>query len=401
MRHHATKSVGLSFIRQRRPDSCGSRVHKAELKLSPTSIGATARWVILALFFLLCAARTPCETLDDKGWAIAVPGYAFSFPRDYGPHHSFRTEWWYFTGNIKTKEGREFGYEVAFFRYGYRPPGKSARSRFVMNDLKFAHFAVTDVATHRFRFDSRTSRGAYGEAGFGEANRLAWIDSWEVSFDGTFRLKADTKDYRVDLVLAPEKPLVLQGENGLSQKADGLGHASYYYSITRLATSGTIRIGAENYEVSGVSWFDREWATNQLGPRQVGWNWFGIQLSDGSDLMLYQMRLNDGQIDPNSTGTWISPDGMAQPISRDAFHLQPQAFWASPSSKGRYPIEWRLQVPQLGLDLLVTTPVKDQELRVGVTYWEGCIRLQGERAGKPVSGVGYMELTGYGGSALR
>jgi len=124
-----------------------------------TDTGTRVRWVTLALLLLLCAARTPCETLDNKGWALAVPGYAFSFPRDYGPHNNFRTEWWYFTGNLKSKEGREFGYEVAFFRYGYRLPDKRAQSRFVMNDLKFAHFALTDLGTSRFRFDSRTSRG--------------------------------------------------------------------------------------------------------------------------------------------------------------------------------------------------------------------------------------------------
>ena len=374
MRRHATKSVGS---------------------------GAAARWVTLALLLLLCAARIPGETLDNKGWALAVPGYAFSFPRDYGPHNNFRTEWWYFTGNLKSKEGREFGYEVAFFRYGYSLPDKRAQSRFVMNDLKFAHFALTDLGTGRFRFDSRTSRGAYGEAGFGQKERLAWINSWEVSFDGSFRLKASTQDYQVDLVLAPEKPPVLQGKNGLSQKSDGIGHASYYYSITRLATSGVIRIGDQSYQVSGLSWFDREWATNQLGPNQVGWNWFAIQLSDGSDLMLYQMRLNDGEIDPNSSGTWISLGGVYEPLLRDDFQLQPEAFWESPASKGKYPIAWHLKIPKLNLDLHVTTPAKDQELRVGVTYWEGCIRLGGELAGKPVNGVGYMELTGYAGATLR
>jgi predicted secreted hydrolase len=362
---------------------------------------APPKWFVLVLLLLMCGQRAISERVDDKGWALAVPGYAFSFPRDYGPHNNFRTEWWYFTGNLKSKEGREFGYEVAFFRYGYRLPDKLAQSRFVMNDLKFAHFAVTDLGTGRFRFDSRTSRGAYGEAGFGQKGRLAWINSWEVSFDGSFRLKASTQDYQVDLVLAPERPPVLQGKNGLSQKSDGIGHASYYYSITRLATSGAIQIGDESYQVSGLSWFDREWATNQLGPNQVGWNWFAIQLSDGSDLMLYQMRLNDGEIDPNSSGTWISPGGVTEPLLRDDFQLQPEAFWESPASKGKYPIAWRLKIPKLNLDLHVTTPAKDQELRVRVTYWEGCIRLAGEVAGKPVNGVGYMELTGYAGAVLR
>jgi predicted secreted hydrolase len=357
--------------------------------------------VVMFLVVISPLVAVSAETLDDSGWALAVPGYSFSFPRDYGPHQNFRTEWWYFTGNLKAKDGKEFGYEVAFFRYGYRPPDKRAQSRFVMNDLKFAHFAVTDIGTGRFRFDSRTSRGAYGEAGFGDAERLAWINGWEASFDGSFRLKADAKEYQVDLVLAPEKPPVLQGENGLSQKADGVGHASYYYSITRLATSGMLKIDGESYQIGGSSWFDREWATNQLGPDQTGWDWFAIQLSDGSDLMLYQMRMKNGEIDPHSNGTWIRPDGTKEAVSKDDFQLQPEAFWEGSVSKARYPVQWRLRIPKLGLDLQVTTPVKDQELRVGVTYWEGCIRLAGELAGKPASGVGYMELTGYAGESLR
>jgi predicted secreted hydrolase len=351
----------------------------------------------LFLFFIVLVAATSArsENANSEGWAIALPGYQITLPADHYPHYRFRTEWWYFTGNVQTASGREFGYQLTFFRFGYRPPGIPAASRFVMNDLKFAHFAVTDVSAAKFHFDSRVSRGAYGEAGFGDGDRLAWIDDWELDLSNIFRLKAAAKDYAIELELTPERPAILQGENGLSQKADGAGHASYYYSITRLNTSGTIKVGTETYPVKGSSWFDREWATNQLAPEQSGWNWFAIQLSDGSDMMLYQMRLKGGGIDSHSSGKWIAPGGATTDLTTDEFRLSPEKYWMSPTSKANYPVVWKLTIPKLDLELDITPAVEDQELNLGVVYWEGSIRLTGQRAGKPVHGLGYMELTGY------
>ena len=353
--------------------------------------------VILCLV-ILAVAKTRATSVNQEGWAVALPGYPITLPQDHLPHYQFRTEWWYFTGNVKTADGRAFGYQLTFFRHGYRPPGNEqpTTSRFVMNDVKFAHFAVTDVSAGKFRYDSRISRGAYGEAGFADGNRLAWIDDWELDFDeSNFRLKAAAKDYAIELDLTPKKPAVLQGDNGLSQKADGAGHASYYYSVTRLETSGTIKIGAESYPVEGSSWFDREWATNQLTPEQSGWNWFAIQLSDGSDMMLYQMRLKRGGIDSHSTGKWVAPGGATVDFGAEGFQLKPEKYWVSPTSKANYPIGWNLTVPRLNLDLEITPALEDQELNLGVVYWEGSVRLKGQRSGKPVDGVGYMELTGY------
>jgi predicted secreted hydrolase len=353
----------------------------------------------MAVFAALATARA--ENTNNDGWAVALPGYQITLPQDHFPHYQFRTEWWYFTGNVKTTDGRAFGYQLTFFRHGYRPPGvrQPVTSRFVMNDVKFAHFAVTDVNAGKFHFDSRVSRGAYGEAGFADGNRLAWIDDWELDFTNNFRLKAAAKDYAIALELTPEKPAVLQGKDGLSQKADGSGHASYYYSITRLKTSGLVKIGADHYKVEGSSWFDREWATNQLTPEQSGWNWFAIQLSDGSDLMLYQMRLRHGGIDSHSDGKWIAADGTSADLAADEYVLSPKKYWMSPASKANYPVAWNLSISKLDLDLQITPVVEDQELDLAVVYWEGSIRLRGRRGGKPVEGVGYMELTGYQGEA--
>jgi len=354
------------------------------------------------LFFVLCTVCLPVrgKQTNAEGWSLAVPGYQITFPQDHLPHYDFRTEWWYFTGNLQGKDGREFGYQLTFFRYGYRPPGKRipVSSRFVMDDLKFAHFTITDVSNKRFYYDSRVSRGAYGEAGFGNGNRLAWIDNWELSFGSDFHLNASSEKYAIDLHLKPVKPAVLQGENGLSQKAEGKGRASYYYSITRLSSSGSIRIGNDTYEVSGNSWFDREWATNQLGENQVGWNWFAIQFNDGSDLMLYEMRLKNGGIDPHSCGKWVGADGSITNIGLDDFNLTSTKYWRSPATKANYPVEWKLQIPKLNLELMITPRVQDQELNLSVVYWEGAIKLRGEREQKPIDGVGYMELTGYQGA---
>jgi predicted secreted hydrolase len=358
-----------------------------------------AKSPVCVLLCGVCLLAKGIET-DAEGWRLATPGYQIAFPRDHLAHYDFRTEWWYFTGNLRGKNGREFGYELTFFRYGLRSPRNRfpVTSRFVMDDLKFAHFAVTDISGKEFYYDSRVSRGAYGEAGFGDGKRLAWIDSWELLVGPDFHLRAKSADYALDLNLSPVKLPVLQGENGLSQKAAGIGKASYYYSITRLASSGSIRIGSDSYEVNGNSWFDREWATNQLAENQVGWNWFAIQLSDGSDLMLYQMRLKNGGIDPRSCGKWVGADGSIIDLGANEFELTSRRSWQSPSTKANYPVEWRLRMPKLQLELTISPRLENQELNVSVVYWEGAVKVVGERRRQPIDGVGYMELTGYHGS---
>jgi predicted secreted hydrolase len=352
-------------------------------------------WSGLSVPGLLCAAE-----FNDDGWRLAQPGYHLEFPRDHGPHFDYRTEWWYLTGNLRTQEGREFGYELTFFRHGYRSPAKRVpvKSRFVMNDVKFAHFTVTDISPKRFYVSQRISRGAYGDAGFLSGSKLVWISNWELDLDSGFHAQAENGQQAIQLNLQPEKQPVLQGKAGFSQKAAGDGRASYYYSISRLATQGTLRVGGTTYEVTGLSWFDREWATNQLAPDQAGWNWFALQLSDGTDLTLYQIRLKDGAIDRYSTGKLISPIGEEVELGVDDFELVPTEYWTSPRDLARYPIGWRLRIPKLQIDLEITTPVPEQELDLAVTYWEGAIRVNGTREGNSVHGVGYMELTGYGGT---
>jgi predicted secreted hydrolase len=205
----------------------------------------------------------------------------------------------------------------------------------------------------------------------------------------------------VKLTLNALKPMVEHGTDGISRKAETPGFASHYYSATRLRSQGTVTVGGRSVEVTGESWFDHEWATNQLAPEQRGWDWFSLQLADGSELMLYQLRRRDGTTDPASSGTWITADGKTRHLTREEIRLTPRHWWTSSKTGGKYPIGWQIEVPALALQLEVSTPVPAQELALlPVCYWEGVIDVCGTRAGQPVTGHGYLELTGYAGEIV-
>ncbi len=374
--------------------SMSMRPYRPALRSSASS--APLRFLCLWLFTMTSLAAD---------WRTALPGWQYEFPRDHRIHPEFKTEWWYFTGHLADEYGHRFGYQITFFRQGLRPA--SARggetSRFVVDDLKFAHFAVSDIAGQRFHFEQKIGRGAFGEAGFGADGRLAWIDDWalDLAADGTFALRAKGTDTALELHLASAKPWVVHGDDGVSQKAEGAGRASHYFSGTRLATDGTLFIGGKKLRVTGESWLDREWATNQLTPAQTGWDWFSLQLDDGSELMLYQMRLRGGGLDPNSSGTFIARDGTAQHLRRDDYQLTPLREWTSPKTGGRYPVAWQLTVPKLAVQLRIDTPLAAQELVLQpIVYWEGVIDIKGTRGGAKVGGHGYLELTGYAGALV-
>jgi predicted secreted hydrolase len=338
-------------------------------------------------------------------WRPALPGWQYEFPRDHHLHPEFKTEWWYFTGRLTGEKGEIFGYQLTFFRQGLRPPEArgGTSSRFVVDDLKFAHFATSDIRGQQFHFQQKLSRGAFAEAGFGTTDRLAWIEDWslELAPDGTFTLHASDGPASLQLHLESVKPFAIHGENGVSQKADGAGHASHYFSATRLETHGTLSVGGKPISVRGESWLDREWASNQLTANQVGWNWFSLQFDDNTELMLYQMRTRDGGLDANSSGTFVARDGATQHLQRDEYQLSPTKYWTSKATGGRYPVAWRLAVPKLNLECSITTPLETQELVLHpVAYWEGLIDVDGRHAGAKLRGHGYMELTGYAGSLV-
>ena len=332
-------------------------------------------------------------------WKAALPSWNYEFPKDHGSHPDFKTEWWYFTGNVRTQEGLEFGYQLTFFRQGIiDPQSLIPKSRFIQRDMKFAHFAVSDLSSKKFRHFQNLSRGAYGEAGFDDEDRLAWIENWTCERTGehSFRLKAADTGVALDLLLESPRAPVIHGSNGISQKSEGLGRASHYYSLTRMKTKGSIEIDGRQHLLTGETWFDHEWATNQLAANQTGWDWFSLQLEDGSDLMLFQIRTKEGGRDPYSSGTVVSQSGESQKIRLSDFDLAPVDWWTSPHTKAKYPIAWKISIPNMELTVRARFP--DQELASQpFSYWEGAVTAEGTNHGQPVTGKGYLEMTGYSG----
>ena len=350
-----------------------------------------------SLFFAVFLAA---NALAD--WKIAEPGWHYEFPRDHRAHREFKTEWWYFTGNLFDNEGRRFGYELTFFRHGIQPVAERDPkvSRFIVDDLKFAHFAITDVAGKKFQFDQKSSRGAFGEAGFDEGNRIAWIENWSLvaTPEYEFDLAAVTGFGAVRLHLRATKPAIVHGENGVSVKAADAASASHYYSVPEMETAGQITENGTTIEVRGASWFDHEWSSSQLGKGEVGWDWLCLQFDDGAQLMLYQMRLANGVTEPSSSGTWIAADATATHLRASDFQMRPTGFWKSDASGARYPIGWRITLPGQRAEFAIKAALEDQELKLGaITYWEGAIDAKGTRDGKLIKGRGYLELTGYAG----
>jgi predicted secreted hydrolase len=336
-------------------------------------------------------------------WKKAEPGWKYEFPRNHHAHREFKTEWWYFTGNLFDEAGRRFGYELTFFRQGIRPVTERDpnASRFIVDDLKFAHFAITDVPGKQFRFEQKMSRGAFGEAGFDDGQRLAWIENWTLALtrENEFEVQAATSFGELRLHLRAVKPAAIHGENGVSTKTADGSAASHYYSLTRLDASGELTMGGTKRQVRGTSWFDHEWSTSQLGRGHVGWDWVSVQWENGEELMLYRMRLADGEADPASSGTWIAADGTTKHLRAAEFQMTPLEFWESKATGGRYPVAWKVAIPGEKIEFTLKRALDDQELRIDpITYWEGAIDASGRRDGQPITGRGYLELTGYAGS---
>ena len=370
--------------------------------------------VIGALAWLLWPK--PAQTLRASVIAAAAPedtaGFSrvegprpLAFPADHGPHDDTQTEWWYYTGNLVAESGEHFGYQLTFFRRALEPPNLRVEreSAWGANQVYMAHLAVTDVAAGKHHSFERFERGAAGLAGAQATPYRVWLDDWSVSglSGGQARLRASVKDptsgldLSLDLNLSDLKGPVLQGDRGYSRKGPEPGNASLYYSRPRIDTVGAVTVGGRTFAVEGLSWMDHEYSTSALGPELAGWDWFSLQLSDGSEVMLYALRRTDGSRDPFSSGTLIAPDGLTQPLSPDEFEIQPTGEWHSPRTDGVYPAGWTVTVPSADLQLTVTPYLADQEMRTSLPYWEGAVRMSGMRAGQPMTGNGYVELTGY------
>jgi predicted secreted hydrolase len=346
-------------------------------------------------------ARLIAGSAEAEGFARAAGPRPLDFPADHGPHPDYQTEWWYYTGNLTAADGRHFGYQLTFFRRALLPAEARAErdSNWAADQVYMAHFALTDVSAGRFHAFERLARGSAGLAGAEAPPFQVWLEGWRVEevAGGAYRLRAEQDGLALDLELVDAKGPVLQGEQGYSQKGPETGNASIYVSLTRLETSGTVSVPDGHFTVSGLSWMDHEFSTRALSAGQIGWDWFSIQLDDGTELMLYPIRQEDGSVDFFSKGTFVADDGATNLLRHAAcdYQIEVLGTWRSPRTGAVYPARWRIEVPAVGLWVEVEPWLSNQELDVSYAYWEGAVRVRGERNGQPVSGNGYVELTGY------
>lgn len=339
---------------------------------------------------------------SSDAFARAVEPNAIEFPRDLGAHPDYQTEWWYYTGNLKGADGRRFGYQFTIFRQALAPEGEAVQDNvWRTSQVWFAHFTISDVANERFYFSEKFSRGGADLAGAQAEPYQVWIEDWQVAEqpDGRIRMQAQDETIGLDLMLTQTRPPVLHGVGGLSKKGPTPGNASYYYSLIDQASAGTVTIEGETFEVEGHSWKDHEYSTSVLEEGAVGWDWVSLQLDNEADngLMLFQIRRDDGSVQPESSASWIAADGSNRYLQAADFSLEVTDWWTSDKTGIKYPAGWRISIPDVGLELTGRPLMNDQELLVSVVYWEGAVVFEGTLNGEPVTAEGYFELTGYTG----
>ncbi|MBI5363981.1 MAG: carotenoid 1,2-hydratase [Planctomycetes bacterium] len=364
-----------------------------------------ASWSVLLAVLAAFAPRVAPSTAPSPpiapsdAWRIVLAPVELVFPRDHGAHDDYQTEWWYATGELASDDGARFGVQLTLFRQGLAPgplpPGASplrAREGFA------GHLAIVDLATGRLALAERSRRGVPGLAEASSTTLDARLDGWTMRLDERGVLLLDAADrargMKLALELTPEKPLVLHGEGGVSAKGGADGKASVYASWTRMRARGTLATEGREHRVEGAAWFDHEYGTTQLGAGVVGWDWFGLRLDDGRELMVYRLRRADGSAEPASGATLVAKDGSSRSIPLSRFAFEARSTWTSPRTDAVYPSSWRVACPEEGLDLVITPRAQDCELdtraSTGVVYWEGPVAVTGS-----VMGGGYAELTGY------
>ncbi|GAC1579698.1 MAG: lipocalin-like domain-containing protein [Candidatus Elarobacter sp.] len=338
-----------------------------------------------------------------RGFLNARVPWRFSFPRDHAAHFGFQSEWWYYTGHLRARDGRRFGYELTFFRYGLRPgdvTARAGRSRWRGNQVFPVHLAVTDEAGNRFVHDERFAREALGMGRASESSLDVAVDDWTLRGSAPFRMRARAASAGLDLVHVAQKTPAVHGHDGVSVKGACATCASHYYSMTRLRTTGTLTYGGQALRVEGLSWMDHEFGSDELQADQAGWDWFSIQLDDRRDIMDYRLRKKDGSLTPESSGSLVDAGGHVRYLARDDVGVEVRGSWKSPHTGGTYPSGWRVRVPSAHLDLTLVPVVLDQELANtagGLSYWEGAVDVRDAISGEH-RGVGYVELTGYAGA---
>jgi len=329
---------------------------------------------------------------DSGCYSIAQRPADISLPADSGAHESFQTEWWYYTGNLKTKNNRLFGFQLTFFRQALSCKPVKKGSKWRTRQLYFAHLGLTDVSNDQFYSMQRMNRESIGIAGSQAVPFKVWVDDWKVIQTGdTMRLSASENPVVLDLFFSHFSQPVFQGNQGLSRKGPNLSNSSYYYSIPRIKTRGVITVGLQTFEIEGFTWFDHEWSTSALSKDVSGWDWFSVHLDDGRDLMVCRIRNKNGEANGFGFGSLSFPDGSYEILKEQDFTIRPLSKWESPVTKKKYPHTWRITLPEKEIELYVRPLVSNQEHTHSFTYWEGAARFKGDE----IQGLGYIELTGY------
>lgn len=385
--------------------------------------GGAVLVALLCLMGVLARAADPIlETgtsalpprLTPEGFAVPQPGQGFRFPRDHGSHPDFKIEWWYVTGHLWDGASNRFGFQSTFFRSAaprtVPTATKVGSAAFGSDQLHLAHMALLDAATGRFLHQERLNREGWA-AGSATNDLRVWNGSGALErqpgagdpTNGVWWLRGAVRaEARWDLQLAPAKPLVVFGTNGVSRKGAAPTASSHYLTFPRLNVEGTLDLEGKPRAVRGVAWMDHEYSSSQLGADQVGWDWVSVQLNDGREIMAYRMRRQEGSTDPFSTLAWIDPRGRVRHASAAEFRLEPRGRWRSPRNGADYPSGWNLRTrdPESRREVVLQVEplARDQELggEIGdVPYWEGACRVR-DAEGREI-GVAFVELTGYAG----
>lgn len=347
-----------------------------------------------ALPLLAWAFLAPPAAAAAPAFSAVVPGKALSFPRDFGAHPDFRTEWWYATGWLTGPDGKPFGFQVTFFRSATEHD-RANPSRFAPHQLIIAHAALADAREGRLLHAQKSARAGFGLAYAREGDTDVKLDDWRFARqrDGSYRALVPADAFQLDLALEPTQPPLLQGEQGFSRKGPLPQQASYYYSRPHLKVKGTVSRQGKPVAVTGEAWLDHEWSSTVLDPRAAGWDWIGINLGDGSALMAFRIRAREG-------GTlWAHaalrrPDGTVEHFAPDAVRFTARRTWRSPRTDAEYPVAVTITAGPYHWDIepLMDDQELDSRASTGAVYWEGAVTVLQE--GKAV-GRGYLEMTGY------
>jgi len=346
-------------------------------------------WAMLLSLLTLAGAQAA-----PPSFAVVSPDMPLEFPRDFGAHPDYRTEWWYATGWLDTPDGKPLGFQVTFFRAATEHD-RANPSKFAPDQLVIAHAALSDPADGRLLHDQKASRAGFGLAYAKTGDTDVRLERWHFrrGADGAYQARVEGAEFTLDLVLTPTQPLMLQGERGYSRKGARPEQASHYYSEPQLKVSGSVTRRGKPATVTGSAWLDHEWSTAVLDKDAQGWDWAGINLDDGSALMAFRIRSRDG-------GTLFShaalrdAAGHVTAYPQEQIGFTPLRAWRSPRTNASYPVQMEIRTGDISWTL---TPLQDdQELdsraSTGSVYWEGAVAVR--RNGRD-AGRGYLELTGY------